>query len=1002
MSNAKTLRQFVSCALFALSSILSAQEFEIKTFSSGDGLCADFCFHAYQDPLGYLWIGTDGGLSRFNGNAFTNYGYADGLPDVRIDAIFTDHTKRLWIGTRRGIAEFSGNQCISYPISDSLEITFVFGFVETPNHEILALTNAGVYGLDDSIWIKRRYYPGYDDRACRQLISTEEGMYFNYGDLVVFQDRDGTYSVVAPHKDSRTYYLNMTQAQKQIYISTIEGMYLINGTNYKPIQGPAAKLRGFFMYLIDSQDRCWIGTPEFGLQLCEQTELSTLKTVYDVPDKKMISKIIEDRDGTIWVASDPGLIRVREQPYRKYPIPGTDSANIVGVFLSELTQRLTLHNVSTRMMSFDGETFRPEYLKWESEEKEFFIFNQTFDEEVALWCDLLSLDLVKIEGQTIYGQQNTYAHLGDEVFDVIFDNHRNRIIVAMITQDMPCILGEDNMFRKMETTGVHNIPGHIDELHQCIDNTLLVSTAGGIIYSIDTNDHCKMQLNLFQGKGHAAQFFNDISNGVWIVFPGRGMRRYIMEGDSLSLAESINKKNGLDSDLVFDMCFDKSGQLWILTEKDVAVFRFDTQLGHYAKALLFSTANLDLTVYGRNRMVQDTSGKIWIASDDEMLCFDPALITLRPQIVPSIQIESILINHSKADLVSYADTLEGIFQLPKNLRLPHGQNTIDIQYRGIAVSGIEGVQYSYQLIPIDNVWSPPAAGNSVSFVQLPPGKYTFNVRAQLTENVWSKVATLSFEIRKPFWETWWFMTAAVLAVVFLMTTAFKYRLRSVRNKAELHDQLRNLESKALSAQMNPHFIHNALNSIQSLIVNSQSQMASQYVNKFARLLRHVMESGDKSLIALDQELTALRLYIDLERLRMDMEFTYMEEISEDINSRYVQIPPLLLQPFIENALWHGLSRKEGEKILQLTITDEGDWILCKITDNGIGREAASAQSGTFPMGSLSKATSITRARLINFNRQPDLEPISTTDVIQNDKSAGTEVLIHIRKQANIV
>jgi LytS/YehU family sensor histidine kinase len=270
------------------------------------------------------------------------------------------------------------------------------------------------------------------------------------------------------------------------------------------------------------------------------------------------------------------------------------------------------------------------------------------------------------------------------------------------------------------------------------------------------------------------------------------------------------------------------------------------------------------------------------------------------------------------------------------------------------------------------------------------------VRSHIKGFDWSDAASFSFSIKKPFWETWWFRLVVILAASALIVFIFRYRLKQLKIKTEMENQLRELEMKALKAQMNPHFIHNALNSIQSLILNNQSSQAGHYISKFAKLLRQVLENSDRNLISLDKELYSLQLYVDLEQLRMNMDIDYTEQLDEDILASEIKIPPLILQPFVENALWHGLSNKEGDKRITITFNEKDDWLICEITDNGIGRRKAAESYKTFPEGHLSKAVNITRQRLADFNQSPGIEPISFIDLAEDGEATGTSVVIRIK------
>jgi len=331
--------------------------------------------------------------------------------------------------------------------------------------------------------------------------------------------------------------------------------------------------------------------------------------------------------------------------------------------------------------------------------------------------------------------------------------------------------------------------------------------------------------------------------------------------------------------------------------------------------------------------------------------------------------------------------------------LKYNQNTISISFNALQFNDNSQLEYSYRLLPSNPGWSEPSTGNVVSFYQLNSGRYDFEVRSHVKGFDWSSPAVFSFIIKKPFWETWWFRLVVITAATALIVFIFRYRLTQLKTKTEMQNQLRMLETKAFKLQMNPHFIHNALNSIQSLIINDRNHEAGQYINKFAKLLRQVLENSEKNLIALDKELYSLKLYVDLEMLRMNMDVSYEVQTDESIIESEIKIPPLILQPFVENALWHGLGNKEGEKKILLNIHSEPGWIICEITDNGIGRKKAAELYETFPEGHLSKAVDIIRQRLSDFNEPSDTEPVSFIDLEENGEPLGTTVIVRLKNPA---
>ncbi|MGF1558897.1 MAG: tetratricopeptide repeat protein [Flavobacteriaceae bacterium] len=211
-------------------------------------------------------------------------------------------------------------------------------------------------------------------------------------------------------------------------------------------------------------------------------------------------------------------------------------------------------------------------------------------------------------------------------------------------------------------------------------------------------------------------------------------------------------------------------------------------------------------------------------------------------------------------------------------------------------------------------------------------------------------------------------------------------------------KLLTLEQSMLRSQMNPHFLFNSLNSIKLYIINNEQKNAVHYLNKFSKLVRKILESSSVKEIALADELETVELYMNIENIRFSNEINFKANIAEDIDPHTVKIPSLILQPFLENALWHGLSSKEGEKIIVLDITkgEREGFIDIAITDNGIGREAADIIKKGKVLQRNSVGIDITKERLSNFSRDYlnsfNLEII---DLYVDGVASGTKILLHI-------
>ena len=222
-------------------------------------------------------------------------------------------------------------------------------------------------------------------------------------------------------------------------------------------------------------------------------------------------------------------------------------------------------------------------------------------------------------------------------------------------------------------------------------------------------------------------------------------------------------------------------------------------------------------------------------------------------------------------------------------------------------------------------------------------------------------------------------------------------LQNKRKQAELQQQAAELKMQTLRTQMNPHFIFNSLNSINRFILENNKPDSSRYLTKFSRLIRMILQNSQSSFISLKSEMESLELYLDMEAMRFDNHFTYKIMVSPELNTSRLKLPPLIIQPYVENAVWHGLMHKEEKGELEIEVVQEANSLLIKITDNGIGREQAAriaSKSATKhkSMGLLITADRIAMIQSDNGNESA----VIINDLVHADGSAaGTEVQIKI-------
>lgn len=986
--------------------VLEAQEFNFKNYTTKDGLPSPYILRTYQDKLGYLWVSTANGLSRFDGKTFTNYGLPEGLPHPFADAICMDSRQRLWVGTRRGIVEMKGDRFISYPQSDSLQPKFIFNFVEIVQGKIWALTDMGVYQFEDNRWNKVRLYPGYENHPCRGITQTARGLYINYGRLLVFRSNDGKFQVIGPYHDNAYFYNVIQESKGKVLISTVRGLLGIRNNQLVPELDSTAGLKDIYVFFYDSKGRTWICDELHGLRIVYSGSRQ-----FEFPlrgrQPELVSSVMEDDVGNIWISGNHGLIKLSENLYKTYKTsqPGLESSSkIIRNIFQCSGGPLFINDGTTTLKSFVNEKFLEYPLQYKSRDSlpnhELIIDNYALDDKGRAWFSIRGFSLAMMKGRRLYEMAPRLSKLLDEEFDICFDPFRKKILVVGKNSPFP-VYFNDTGFVPLPVNCMLQPQGHTMHVHGCPNGMILMATDRGEVYSVDRDNRCKLQLKEFGSKGIIRNFYDDRSGDVWIIYGGRALRRYSWKGDSLVYKEELTKNKVLNSNNVEELCFDKMGLLWVVTSSSIFVIREVSPQGQhrYYKIIAYFSKNdlLDGDSFSE-KITLDSQGDIWIAFEKQLIRFFPQKILNNKALPPVTKIEDIKLNLQATDWRSYADSLDGIFQVPVGLQLPHDKNTLGIYFKAVQVSGTEGVQYSYQLEGFKNSWSTPGPDDFISFVNLPHGNYNFRVKSKLPGSDWGKEAVFTFRISPAFWETWWFRTLVVLTGSFLIILAFRYRINQISTAVELKNKLHELELKALKSQMNPHFIFNALNSIQALILDKRSREAGDYISKFARLLRQVLENSDTNIIPLEKELYSIRLYIIIEKLRLNFDVQFDLDIDPAIIPEREMLPSLILQPFVENSLWHGLSKKQGEKKLSIRIRVEQDWFLIEISDNGIGRARASENYGLFPEGHLSKALSICRQRLLSFNQPNKTDPIRYIDHFDDKgEPSGTTVVLKIMR-----
>lgn len=482
----------------------------------------------------------------------------------------------------------------------------------------------------------------------------------------------------------------------------------------------------------------------------------------------------------------------------------------------------------------------------------------------------------------------------------------------------------------------------------------------------------------------------DKKGQYWLTVYSRGIYQMQKNQANRYAYKIWNEQHGLPSNFVGDITIDRQERLWIMTHKGIATSPIDTI---------------------RFQKFDDNAGykEDWYENTNPMLHADGYLFTGHKNGLSYLSLKELQPNPWLPQIYITACRVPGlaakILPMQKKgevLRLPWEKNSLTFDFASTNYINPSENQYAYRLIGLRSEWIYIGNTTTLNFAALRPGKYLLEVKGSNNEGVWSnELASFAFNIKPPFYFSWWFISGAILLIAALAFAWYRYRIRMVQNEEMLKTtfarQMAEVEMKALRAQMNPHFIFNSLNSINRYIVKSDQATASGYLTRFAKLIRLILDSSTAETTTLENEIQLLKLYIEMEQLRFEDAFTVDFQVDDAIahNVSFL-IPSMLIQPFVENAIWHGLLHKKsrGELLVHFSLKAENR-IQVIVQDNGIGREAAKALKSKELLKEKSHGMKITGDRMDMVKVLYGMEATAQVEDLTDEKAIATGTRVTI-------
>lgn len=783
------MRKLALTIFLAISSLTFGQQFHFKNYSLKEGLSRSGVYHILQDRAGFLWVGTEGGgVCKFDGKTFSSYTRHHGLASENVRVIFEDDRGVLWFGTANGLSYFNGRTFNSLTTDDGIADNFVRSITQDHEGNLWIGTNKGISIIDPDekgVSGKLSFSFSLPHMKVRSLLAQDDIVWIGTDQgLVKYQDHKVT---VIDRKDglSNQLILNLyVDRDGALWIGTQEGInkYHNGKVEYWTILDGLIhnRVRSITQ---DNYGQIWIGTSS-GISIFNGEEFVSVSEENGLSNER-IRCVTHDSFENIWVGTYfGGIMKYNHQDFIAYtPSEGLVSNQILSINEDEKGDIIvgTYDGVS-KMKIVNNSLVGSKTVNLENGLSSNSVRAVFKDEHKKYWY---GTDL----GITIIGG-DSITQINEE------DGLQNTAITTIKKYNDKYWIGTQNGLGIIEETEDYE---YFDLKFLDIDDGL----AGGAVGSITMDQSGEVWIGFSDGSisvFHEDKFVNpivpdalnevlsmsiDSSGRVWVGTNGNGIYYgdYDKATHQLDLT-NISAKEGIVSNSIYSLLA-VDDQIWAGHENGLDLIGWVNDTSYTVKSFgpesgFFGMQN------NQNASFLDHQGNLWFGTVNGLFCLQEREIAQFTQGIPSINYISNIsiggeeVNWSESD---WCSGLEGEYNLPANLNLPHNQNNISFEFIGLNFIHPKNIKYTWKLDGFDEEWSPPTFKNYASYTNLPPGDYKFLIRSSDEHGIINgKETAFTFSISKPFWMMWWFRIVAAIFAVFLIWSILRLRTRQLRKQ----------------------------------------------------------------------------------------------------------------------------------------------------------------------------------------------------------------------------
>ncbi|MBS1914020.1 MAG: histidine kinase [Bacteroidetes bacterium] len=1033
---------WIAAILLCAQATAQVSTLKFDRFTSENGLSDNYVLCALEDNRGFMWFGTRDGLNRFDGCSFVVYrhdpGRRESLSDASAKCIYQDRHGELWVGTHSaGLERFDRvtEQFHHYHHSAtdprSIGDGPISSLCEDTNGDLWAATvdrASGVSRLDraDDRFTRFEYDPHdpyslssnnvvgvcRDSSGALWVATADAGLNRYVPALCGFINRNTVPAydcgmrepIVAVHADLNGRVQVLT-TNRMVLFDPAHASATMQRLNIAVTSSPLT----LAAVLNDRNGTCWIASLKHGViahnpQWDHDIQLHNSQSTPNSLASNVVFCICQDHAGNVWFGTEHGISRLNRRmwQFRCFQHDPEDS----GTISAPIVRSLARDSSGTLWIGTDGGGL--DQLRQGSTQAIHQRFdNDTIGSDVNVVNTVLvdaaqtkwlgtNWGLVHVERNGTYRIWRNSSHdstsLGAGGVWSILEDHAGRLWVGTFSGGINLLDRRTGRFRHY----LH----HPDDRTSLSNNSVLslFESRDGAIWAGTDNG-----LNRFDpATGGCRQFTNDVddstslsNNRVWYVHEDEhGMLWIATSGGGINMMDPATgrcvrymENNGLASNTTAAIVEDEHGRMWVSTIKGLSCI--DPASGTIRNYM--PADGLAVYEYHFKACCHDYSGMMYFGGTNGITYFRPSDLVdnMRP---PPVELTSFHALDSTFRLDSSITTA-------RSVHLEHDNNSFSIEFAALDLTNALGNRYRYMLEGFDRDWhTVPATHRFAEYTNVPPGQYRFMVMGANSDNVWSPdVRTLELIITPAYWQTWWFRVLALLAVAAATGLLLVIWVRSVRGKEQLERRLVEFQLQALRAQMNPHFMFNALNSILHFVVRRDIESAQFYLSAFSKLVRNTLENVRSDSVLLADELASLRLYLEIESLRFRNRFRASIDVAPNVDPDQTEIPPMIIQPYVENSIRHGLAHKEGGGSIIIRITRGHRHLICSIIDDGVGRRRSEEIQRNDLRAHRMHGIALTRNRLETLSQlHRQRYHVEITDLVGDGGSAlGTRVDISI-------